>query len=589
MKWTLFLTLLLTVDISAQSIKLIDKDSTLFIKIPELKARKEKCLAAIDKDVSITLPTCLIDGLKDESMQPISSDLREKMIKVLEDNAKLNEQAPEFEGLEILRTRRDKDEAIKKLGEFYFKKLNDSLYGDGKKLYVEHSAFYEIFKSQVSKNLIESLSSYCIEAEQSQAFILSKNKNTRMSVRKNNIKKLEQIEGEGEEAVSTGYKEWKACMQAIQNICYKSIYTNEEIKLKINYTSFSVLNKTYQVQSADFDYSQKRACGVVNYLKVARQTILKITEIQQLINYVDGDPKKGKKDPVNWFKNLTGKEDFKSTGKTYDELTSMTSGELATSGFIEEDKKIQEKIQEECLKNSNLLACKDFLTEDVEESYKLAAEYALKLEAMMGKIEKMEPAQLKKYLKEQGYNDERIQELEKFQDELKTEIIERFRAEKEVLVTQLWNDIESKSLKVKDQDVVRSKIEKIAEELAGRGEEFTQLVHYNNIISGYLTVSGRTGDKGKVRNVQSIFRELSDSAYGEKIEGFDDLGGEERLTDIKKQLAEAGIIDPKEKREVEGLSINALNKAVLNYHVEKLDEKPLQGWDTKDQDEIATN
>jgi hypothetical protein len=263
---------------------------------------------------------------------------------------------------------------------------------------------------------------------------------------------------------------------------------------------------------------------------------------------------------------------------------------MAKSGFLEEDKKIQEKLQKECLENSNIQSCKEFLTEDASEEYKLAAEYALKLEAMMDKIEKMEPVQLKKFLKEQGYADERIKELEKFTEELKTEVIERFRAEKEILIAQLWKEVKAKTISKKDDDEkILSKIEKIAKEMEGRGEEFIQLTHYNNIISGYLTVSNRPGEKGKVRNVQSIFRELGDSAYGQEIEGFDDLGGEKRLEEIKKELAQAGISESKDKREVEGLSINALNKAVLNYQVEKMDEKPVKGWETHDQDELASN
>ncbi|TDJ05809.1 MAG: hypothetical protein E2O68_05855 [Deltaproteobacteria bacterium] len=573
--------------------KLVKEGLDLFIDIPELRQRKDQCLRAIEKDDTISLPDCLIKGTEDGKLGPITPAVREKMIQALEAKARDDESSPEYEALELIRTQKKMDPAIKKLGEFYFKKLNESLYGKHdaeKKLYVSHSAFYEIYKSQVSKNLIESLSSYCIEAERSKAFILSQDKAKRMSVRKKSIKQLKKIEGEGADAVSAGYKDWEVCMQAIQNICHRTIYKHKKAKLVINYSSTLTLDEKYNVEEADYNYSRIRACSVVGYLKIARQTILKITEIQRLINYVDGDPSKGRKDPVNWFKNLIGKDDFKSTGKTYDELTSMTSGELAKSGFLEEDKKILKRITEDCLKNSNMQACREFLNEEVDEQYKLAAEYALKLEAMMEKIEKMKPDKLKKFLQEQGYEDKRIQELEKFAEELKTEVIERFRAEKELLITQLWEEIRAKTLaKTDDDEKIKSKIKKIAEELSGRGEEFIQLVHYNNIISGYLTVSGRPGDKGKVRNVQSIFRELNDSAYGQEIEGFDDLGGQKRLEEIKKELAQAGIVHLEEKREVEGLSIKALNKAVLNYQVEKLDEKPVKGWDTIDQDEIASN
>jgi len=594
MKFIVLSTFLLMAIPSAQAIrlgqrKLIEKDTTLFIEIPELKERKDKCIEAMKKDESIIFPDCLIYGTEDGYLGPITPEQKEKMVKLLEEKSK---DLPEYEGLEILRIKKKVDPAIKKLGEFYFKRLNENLYGtheEGKKLYVSHSAFFEIYKSQVSKNLIESLSSYCIEAEKGKAFIISNDKEKRSDIRKKNIRRLQEIEGKDQDAVSVGYKDWEICMQAIQNICYQTEYAHKKAKLTINYTTHLTLDKKYKVNPKDYDYSRRRACSIVDYLKVARQTILKITEIQRLINYVDGDPEKGKKAPVNWFKNLAGKEDFKSTGKTYDDLTSLTSGEIARSGFIEEDKKIRDKLEKDCLENSNIKVCEEFLSEDIDENYKLAAEYAFKVEAMMEKIEQMEPEELKKYLTEQGYSDERINELEKFQEELKTEIIERYQAEKEILVTQLWQDVEAKTLRVKEDKIIKDKIKAIAFEISNRGEEFTQLAHYNNIISGYLTVSGRKGDKGKVRNVGSIFREIDDSAYNEEVEGFDDLGGKKRLEGMKKELEKAGIDQPGEKREVEGLSINALNKAVLNYQVEKMDEKPVEGWKAQDQDEIANN
>jgi hypothetical protein len=234
--------------------KLVQKDLTIFIDIPELKQRKKQCLQAVEKDDTISLPDCLINGTEDGKLGPITPALREKMVETLEKQVRDKEAGPEFEALELIRTQKKTDPAIKKLGEFYFQKLNENLYGsieEGRKLYVAHSAFYEIFKSQVSKNLIESMSSYCIEAERSKAFIVSRDKAKRMSVRKKNINKLKIIEGKGPDAVSAGYKEWEVCMQAIQNICHQTIYKHKKAKLEINYTSIMTMDEKYDVKPPD--------------------------------------------------------------------------------------------------------------------------------------------------------------------------------------------------------------------------------------------------------------------------------------------------------------------------------------------------
>ena len=52
--------------------KLIQKDLNLLIKIPELEQRKDQCIKAVEKDDSISLPDCLINGTEDGKLGPIS-------------------------------------------------------------------------------------------------------------------------------------------------------------------------------------------------------------------------------------------------------------------------------------------------------------------------------------------------------------------------------------------------------------------------------------------------------------------------------------------------------------------------------------
>lgn len=555
----------------------LSEHKDLFTEIPELQKRQKSCLDLI-KQGTFTgdVPNCVIKGTGDGQIPPLTEEQINQLTEKLKTKV-----GPQFEAKELFTVERRYDSSIKKLGDYFFQKLNESLYGKAdkddplawsKKRLVEHSTFYEIYKNQVSKNLIETLSSYCIEADKENSFIISIKKEEREKIREKNIKNLEIIYGEGQKATSLAFQDWEECMQGIQHICYKTPYYNRKKELIFDYSQD--LGQT----KVDQEYSQRRACIVMSYLRGARQTILKVTEIQKLMNYVDGSTNKR----IDWFKEIAGIELFSDAQIPVDSITGIVSGDIKKSEMEKEVTKNLEALKEKCTKNQNEKECQKFIFEDEEKTYKLASEIALKTEAMLNKIEKMDDAQLKIFLSEQGYSPEKIKELEKYKSELKNEIIERYQTEQQALIDQLAKKIESRTLEKALPEEQKEKIDKIIEELSSRPKEFTQLVHFNNMISGYLTV---TADGKRSKNYQSIFREI---APMEDEKGAQDIEEKKRVERLKQRLAEHSISVSATKKEVQGISVEALNNAVLIYQTEKMAERPIEGWDESDTQKLES-
>ncbi|MFI5390058.1 MAG: hypothetical protein ACHQYQ_01760, partial [Bacteriovoracales bacterium] len=295
-------------------------------------------------------------------------------------------------------------------------------------------------------------------------------------------------------------------------------------------------------------------------------------------NYVDGDSDKR----IDWFKDIAGLDLFSETKTPIDSITGITSSDFKKSEMEKENLVLVEKLKDKCVTNRDPKECQKLIFQNEDKSYNLAAEIALKTSAMLDKIEKMNDEELKVYLQEQGYPQEKIQELAKYKNELKKEIIDRYKADQQALIDELGQRIEAKSLEKITPEEQKEKIDKILEELTARPLEFKQLIHFSNMISGYLTVSS---DGKKSKNFQSIFRELGDI---ESSTDNKDREEERRIKELKKSLTEHSIFAIDDKKEVEGVTVEALNKAVLKYQVEKMAEKPIEGWDEKDAEKFQS-
>ena len=78
------------------------------------------------------------------------------------------ENKKQFDSVSLVNSKRAQlDPVDEKVQEFFAKKIVDGLYGDGsdnKRTIVKHDNFYQLYKTRLSKNILEAISSFCVEA-----------------------------------------------------------------------------------------------------------------------------------------------------------------------------------------------------------------------------------------------------------------------------------------------------------------------------------------------------------------------------------------------------------------------------------------
>lgn len=579
----------------------LSDDDTLekLANIPEIKTliqicknyRKERKLSEDD----LPLPECLLKGTKDKVIQPPSKAVFAKIKTAFIDKLKEEGYSPdEIASLAILKLETGaKDPALSKLEDYYSKRLEESLYGKYKKgskrRVVDHAKFHELYKTQVSKNIIEGISEYCIEAEPKKGFLLSSNQANRQKRRKENLKNLANFE----EDSPIAYKEWSLCLVNIQHICHGTSSSDEKGKLINNYESLTkesdgnalikVRGKVVSIDKKDLEFSKKRACTLTRYIKDSRQTLLKVTQIQDLFKKVVEDDAGTGFDIKELELEEYREEDEKT--KSLDELTSLTSDEfLNKSGFSEESKRVVKDFKTNCLKNMTVEGCEKYFGRDLEKAEKLASEFALRTKVLMDKISDMKGNndKLTTYLRQEGFSEKEIKAA--IQDkEIFKKIQKRYANEREYLILRMSEELRKKTLSGKSKEQIDfkkpetlRKIEEINTALSQRTEEYKQLIHFNNIVSGYISLSGEfekdEKDKGQI-NVASIYREIKGSAYSKKEKGEESAQNEiniNRLEDIEEKLKSQGYQEGPSKEKIRPIDVKMLNATILTYREGKI-------------------
>jgi hypothetical protein len=175
------------------------------------------------------------------------------------------------------------------------------------------------------------------------------------------------------------------------------------------------------------------------------------------------------------------------------------------------------------------------------------------------------------YLKEQGYSEDQIKEMiEKDIEKLKEQIANRYAQEREAIVKKLNEKLKSKTIDTSAEDVKaakETKIDELASELEGKPEELKQLIHYNNIVTGFLKIAEQdAGDKKKDKNSKQEDNTISIARELESTEG---LTPEEikKQEELKKVMQEQGVkLDAKNTdRSGTNITVDDINKNLLKY------------------------
>lgn len=501
------------------------------MSVPAIKERLEAC-----QQEGITakgLDKCLWDGagkippMKDDLKKQIASYLKKANKEGQPAGKTLKETASVVEHFE-----EKKDPAIAKLEAYLSLRMRQALYGEintdlakdvgkvaqnAEKTYntIDHKVFYDLYNNQISQNMVSTISSYCIEAQGDALFTI--NKDAIDQTRKDNITLLRGLDDVEKRLALRqnkpidGSEHWNSCLTSISKICYAqtgSLYCDGNSSCENN-----------------FEYSKDRACAVNRSIRGARQAILANNEIKEHFQ------KSLTASPTLEHDNTRLKVSFYDPN---DEKRSIQRISLFSSGEISSDKNeysAEAKARLERFKSCydetkppgqrvlDERACQEFLTDDQEQQEEILAEISMRTRAVAQQIDALEDDGIEEFLKKEGHSDDEIQHLVEKTDisDLKAEINARYEAERQALIRQMAQQIETKTIK-KDSGFKNSQTENklatIRKELEGQEERFKQLVHYNNIVSGFLTVTPEGKDASEsFANTEAIIVELGHSNF----------------------------------------------------------------------------
>ncbi|EQC51764.1 hypothetical protein [Bacteriovorax sp. DB6_IX] len=544
------------------------------------------------------LMSCLWEGDQAAGIQGVSAneELKKQVLESVEKDSK-GKEVDSIRYQQIVKTKKETEPGLKALQDYYSKKLDEALYGDRTQANykdklvksertVDQRVFFELQKTQLGKNLVAALSSYCIEAKNYQigssfyATIIPEDKTQRQSQRKNNLRKLKQLSATGKDLQAS--QEWSVCLANIQHMCHQpsTVYMMDDSGNKtpipgINFSQGSLVNECLSqfpqnerdqkrdMCQDDINYSKSRACEVTQYITESRQNIIALDKTIEKYDELRDGKNKG---TINFYSG-------NKSGESIDDLTSITSNEVVSSGYAQAVKTQAEEM-DKCLRENDEELCKQYLNNNKDEAYRMIAEVKLKQEAVSEKLKNIEDGdteKIKALLLEEGYTEEDAQQMATI-DGIKDQINERYDAKKQAIIDQLSAKIEATTTKGDNFNMAedQAKIENLQNELKQKPQEFAELVHFNNIVSGYLKIDN--GEE-QTQNTASIARELESNAFTrENLEASAELGLTNRqggsYDDYANIVSSTGVsLDPGSYDDGGEKTLNTdnINDNLLNY------------------------
>lgn len=523
----------------------------------------DKCLPNHKSDKK-ALSDCVWSGLNETQKSEV-----QRVIESTKDGKDLK---AHYESVSTGGMKKNQTKGLENLENFLYEKLSKVLFEEVskddknfiKEKVVGQEVFYDLFKTQVGKNIISAFSSVCLEADYKyttddqgqkvvQSFSISENANDRKTARENNMKDVATFSVESKDR-------YMSCITLVPHYCSCKVDDNTK-ECKDNITD---------------SYTKTRSCEVTNFIKTAKQNLIAIDKIKEGYDELDmvasGDPSYS-----------SGNE----KGKTIDDLTTMTSGEFISESKFHEGNIEDKKALEECVKNKQLENCEEYLNEQDED---FLAEQLIRNKALTEKLKEdlADNNNLEKYLKDQGYSDQKIEEMMKGDiEKLKAEIAGRYEIQKNQVIESLskkLQDTTASNPNATPEQIEAEKTSRLAQigaELTDKAESYAQLIHYSNVVAGYLDI--KTDDQGRgtasqedVNNTYSISRELSNSAFTtegtekarEVIDTFNNANVVVNAKEAEEKLEEAGIKiqnAPSENASSKVLEVDDINDVINGY------------------------
>jgi len=568
------------------------KTESLFMNDPKLKSLYDKCTT---DDATKT------DDPGDCVWAQLDDSEKENYIKMLEvdqsnsNQASGDEEKKKYDSVNITKVKYKKnDPAVQAMANFFKQHIEKGVYGDkkdGTKTVADHKVFNDMYKSRVSKNILEAISSFCVEAEPKNYTYTDPNTNQqgtgtyfeipssptdRERVRKQNVEKLAKAttQGSGDSQTKTteATSQYTLCMTQLQDICHGKALTG-------NHTP------SYNTET------KGRACRVTNYIKGNKQVLMAMEKMEEAYqNNRTSDKgiaicKTDKDNPGRCLESgtaerYTGKVDGDKK-RNLERLTTLSSKQAVEGEYEDDDgnkvsfKSASEELlkkYKECTEGGNQELCEQIVTKNKKEKMKLLGDISIKTKIMEAKLDsdKFDENEAKIYLKEQGYSDEQISKaIENGFDDLKKEIVEKYKKERENIVASLRDEIDDKYADEDDKpDEVKNKVAEIQKEMTKRVDSYQQLIHFNNVVTAFLQVEDSSG--GLSRNTASFEAEMEDAYVNP-----DDQAASEDYNTRLREVA-GNVVGDDESNEGDGavtFGVKDINSNVLDYDSMKGEEQ----------------
>lgn len=553
------------------------------LSIPVAKERYDLC---VEKEVAITdLDKCLWGPIADASGAVIVPDpgpaYREEISQALKsNNSNKGNDDIDIATSAVENLVKTKDPAYVKLQEFLEKRLRTALYNDLKSdiadevgkdqnnetsyTVVGQEHFYSLFESQVSKNTIMTISSFCLQTRYEEYKEIDQA--TGEEVTKSRIVYVDSIKDpeKAQETIDNNIKRlanssefniasvhYNTCLGSIPTLCNPSCKNSDPSQC------WSEDEITKRKNKSD---DNPQACMVLRSMRAARQQLLEISLVKRRLDQLAGKStaEADKSIDKNFLKDAiakglaTNEEEPSSAGlfdnsslddnkvqiREYDSmsklggvdrLTSMTTGELNSkeNEFNATNAIIAEEFKNECMTDPSLEKCSAYLTTDIENQREKLAELSLRTQSLKELFSQYGDDEnlVKKHLKDEGFTEDAINSMiasAGTTEALINQINEHYDNQRRALVNQVASLIESRKVDVNNLSSpdTQKNLENIHTELAERGNKFTKLLHYNNIMSGFLSVTerGSDGSTTERRNTEMIRREMANSVYSPEFQ-----------------------------------------------------------------------
>ena len=371
------------------------------------------------------------------------------------------------------------------LAEYLQKRFQEKVYGkDDEQRIVDHALFFDLYQSQLAKMVTLTINSYCMYADQDN-FGWNRSNNNK-AILNDRVKAPGFIDD---------------CITNIKMICHSD-------------------------QTGD---SKQRACQVMQDLRKLNRAI---AANQKRIDYF-----KGKNKTTSGLKGLMEVYGSRPNDPSIDDLTSLTSSEF--------QKNVMDKIEavcpegqepsEKCLEQLKVSMADELPNTHDEDKEKIEKEFQIQTIIVSRKIASYQDKdieQQKEYLKQEiaaeGGTEDIIQKIEQASDDqinaLRNEMKKRYKRERAASLELLRQNL----AKIADSP------KKVVNNLKDKSERLGQLLFFNNVITGYLSIKNE-GGQIQGRNIASFKRELEQAEDGRLPAS---LELEEKLENFQETLAE---------------------------------------------------